>query len=206
MRRPKTARDNPHEKQTLCCTSYGCNVRTGGSRSPGPRDMRPPVCCVAVAGSLSSVWGEGKYRSEPRFHGERGKTMHRTTCRVVNVMSLVLAVVFSVAVAVEAQESPPAPGIPPARESEAATAAQQTIQTQQQLITNPQVATTAAYILTQSECSLCFTCGGAWPIFAGSWPVAAPTNPTERGSACAEPLMARPDSRPFLCCTDNSDP
>jgi hypothetical protein len=132
--------------------------------------------------------------------------MHRTTVRVVNVMYLVLAVVFSVAVAGEAQQPQPAPAPQQNRESEAATAAQQTTQTQQQLITAPGAAPIAAYIITQSECSLCFTCGGAWPIFAGSWPVAAPMNPTERGSGCADPLTIRSDSRPFLCCTDNSDP
>jgi hypothetical protein len=169
---------------------------------------------ITVAGGrlASVVWrllvpspqcGERGSTSQDLDFTVKGETMNRTTFRVVNVMYVVLAVVFSVAVAVEAQFPPPAP-VPPttptppeARESESATAAQQLMQLQQQLLT-PTGAASA--VLLQSSCSLCFTCGGTWPIFSGSWPLAAPMNPSERGSACANPLMTRPDSRPFLCC------
>jgi hypothetical protein len=48
-------------------------------------------------------------------------------------------------------------------------------------------------------CSLCFTCGGVWNNFSGSFtPVG--NNPTERGSSCSGSLATRSDSRPFLCC------
>jgi hypothetical protein len=46
--------------------------------------------------------------------------------------------------------------------------------------------------------SLCFTCGGDWPIFAGAFttPVAA----SERGAACFGGFSTlRNDHRPFLC-------
>jgi len=46
--------------------------------------------------------------------------------------------------------------------------------------------------------SMCFTCGGSYPIFSGSWTV-SPANPTERSSSCSGSLITRVDSRPFLC-------
>ncbi len=46
--------------------------------------------------------------------------------------------------------------------------------------------------------SLCFSCGGAWPIFAGAFTPGV-NNPTERGSGCSDVLTVRTDSRPFLC-------
>jgi hypothetical protein len=53
---------------------------------------------------------------------------------------------------------------------------------------------------TASPTALCFTCGGDWPNFMGSFNVVSATNNvTERGSSCASPLSARTDSRPFLC-------
>jgi hypothetical protein len=55
---------------------------------------------------------------------------------------------------------------------------------------------------TAVACQMCFTCGGDWPIFAGS-----PRNfqsgaigSTERGSACSGPLASSTDTDPFLCC------
>jgi hypothetical protein len=52
---------------------------------------------------------------------------------------------------------------------------------------------------TAVACNLCFTCGGDWTVFAGSFtPVG--NNPTERGAGCSGALQTRTDSRPFLCC------
>ena len=52
---------------------------------------------------------------------------------------------------------------------------------------------------TSVDCNICFTCGGDWPIFAGSIR-SNPPNPTERGSACSGTLRVIADSAPFLCC------
>jgi len=46
--------------------------------------------------------------------------------------------------------------------------------------------------------SLCFTCGGNWPYFSGSFTNTG-TGPTERSSSCSGTLVVRTDSRPFLC-------
>jgi hypothetical protein len=48
-------------------------------------------------------------------------------------------------------------------------------------------------------CNICFTCGGDWPVFAGSI-VSVGNTPTERGSSCSGPLQSRSDGSPFLCC------
>ncbi len=48
-------------------------------------------------------------------------------------------------------------------------------------------------------CSLCFTCGGNYPVFSGGFRSMG-DNPTERGGACEDPLQGRTDSFPFLCC------
>jgi hypothetical protein len=49
---------------------------------------------------------------------------------------------------------------------------------------------------TAVACSLCFTCGGDWPVFAGA---TASGTVTERGASCGNPLVTRTDN-PFLCC------
>src|SRR4051812_4319368 len=46
-------------------------------------------------------------------------------------------------------------------------------------------------------CSLCYTCGGTWPIFAGSFET---TTARERTSKCASGPVDLDDTRPFLCC------
>lgn len=56
-----------------------------------------------------------------------------------------------------------------------------------------------------NACSICFTCGGDYPIFSGALgdPNGLPgTFPaTERGSGCADPLAFNPNEfEPFLCC------
>jgi hypothetical protein len=58
-----------------------------------------------------------------------------------------------------------------------------------------------------SGCSLCYTCGGNWPTFAGqigqdtaSGPAGLNAPAIERGSACREPLAPSSDTAPFLCC------
>jgi hypothetical protein len=49
------------------------------------------------------------------------------------------------------------------------------------------------------SCNLCFTCGGDWPVFAGSVRSVGDF-PTERGSGCSGLLQGRSDASPFLCC------
>lgn len=50
-----------------------------------------------------------------------------------------------------------------------------------------------------SDASLCFTCGGNWPIFAGSFAVPSGSRPVERGTRCSGGLVSRSDNRPYLC-------
>lgn len=52
---------------------------------------------------------------------------------------------------------------------------------------------------TAVACNICFTCGGDWPVFAGSIRSVGDF-PTERGSGCSGPLQGRADGSPFLCC------
>ena len=51
-----------------------------------------------------------------------------------------------------------------------------------------------------SACSLCFTCGGDWPIFSGVIPTRTGAMPWERGPGCSGSLTASSDSGPYLCC------
>jgi hypothetical protein len=52
---------------------------------------------------------------------------------------------------------------------------------------------------TAVMCNVCFTCGGDWPIYAGTLPTASAAN--ERGSSCSGDFsMAFNDTLPFLCC------
>lgn len=46
-------------------------------------------------------------------------------------------------------------------------------------------------------CSLCYTCGSYWPVFAGSFET---TEARERTANCASGPVNLPDSRPYLCC------
>ncbi|MFO1075966.1 MAG: hypothetical protein U1E17_25325 [Geminicoccaceae bacterium] len=52
---------------------------------------------------------------------------------------------------------------------------------------------------TATGCNICFTCGGDWPVFAGSIRSVGDT-PVERGGSCSGAPAARLDSSPFLCC------
>ena len=58
-------------------------------------------------------------------------------------------------------------------------------------------------IRTVSACSICYTCGGSWPIYSGTIgnlePVAS-SAPTERGEACSGSLSYVDDTHPYLCC------
>jgi hypothetical protein len=54
--------------------------------------------------------------------------------------------------------------------------------------------------LGDTPCSLCFTCGGRWPVFSGAIPAGSTADPNERGSACAGDFQIRSDARPQLCC------
>ncbi len=60
----------------------------------------------------------------------------------------------------------------------------------------------AVNLQAATDCNLCFTCGGDWPIFAGSFNSSGTNNVTERGGSCSGALSTRTDSRPFLCCKD----
>ena len=56
---------------------------------------------------------------------------------------------------------------------------------------------------TVSACSLCFSCGGSWPIYSGTIGKIAPASsytPKERGSGCSGSLQYRSDTHPYLCC------
>jgi hypothetical protein len=49
------------------------------------------------------------------------------------------------------------------------------------------------------SCNFCYSCGGNWPVFAGSFRSVGDL-PKERDSACAGALEYRSDSSPYLCC------
>ena len=54
-------------------------------------------------------------------------------------------------------------------------------------------------VQTATSCNFCYTCGGDWPIFAGSIRSYGDT-PYERGSGCSGPLTSTTDYSPYLCC------
>jgi hypothetical protein len=60
--------------------------------------------------------------------------------------------------------------------------------------------TTLQRTTNAQPCALCFTCGGRWPHFGGSIPLGANRQVQEFGSNCSNPLTARSDNEPFLCC------
>ena len=49
-------------------------------------------------------------------------------------------------------------------------------------------------------CSFCYSCGGPWPYFAGSFYTSAPGYTIERAASCSGALTNRSDSTPYLCC------
>jgi hypothetical protein len=51
-----------------------------------------------------------------------------------------------------------------------------------------------------SACSLCYSCGGAWPVFSGVVPTRAGASPWERGAGCSGSLTPTSDTGPYLCC------
>ncbi len=59
----------------------------------------------------------------------------------------------------------------------------------------------AAAAASASACSLCYDCGGNWPIFSGVIPTREGAMPYERGSACSGNLTPTSDTAPYLCCT-----
>jgi len=51
-----------------------------------------------------------------------------------------------------------------------------------------------------ADCRLCFTCGGAWPVFSGGLPNLGAGSPyDELGGSCSAPFVIRADN-PFICC------
>jgi hypothetical protein len=76
-----------------------------------------------------------------------------------------------------------------------------TVQTRQQIThrVSGGIGTDVTFFVNVSD-ALCYSCGGAWPIFSGSWNVPYSTNNvTERGSLCGGTPIARTDTRPYLC-------
>jgi hypothetical protein len=51
-----------------------------------------------------------------------------------------------------------------------------------------------------TACSLCFTCGGAWPVFSGEIHEEEGASTVERGPNCAGGFEERDDDIPWLCC------
>jgi subtilisin family serine protease len=51
-----------------------------------------------------------------------------------------------------------------------------------------------------SACSLCYDCGGDWPVFGGAIPIRITARPWTRGAGCSGELEPRADSMPYLCC------
>jgi hypothetical protein len=61
-------------------------------------------------------------------------------------------------------------------------------------VISPQVTNAQTAVPAQ----VCYTCGGDWPIYAGTLPTSAAA--TERGSACSGALATTLNDRsPFLC-------
>jgi M6 family metalloprotease-like protein len=50
------------------------------------------------------------------------------------------------------------------------------------------------------SCSLCYSCGGAFPAFGGVLPTRVDAQPWERGAACAGDPVPTTDFSPYLCC------
>lgn len=53
---------------------------------------------------------------------------------------------------------------------------------------------------TAVECSLCDTCGGDWPVFAGAFETGGNNQVSSRARACGGSVRVRTDPNPFLCC------
>jgi hypothetical protein len=52
-------------------------------------------------------------------------------------------------------------------------------------------------------CSLCYTCGGSYPLFNGAF-VTTGLGTAERGRSCSGTVDSRIDFRPHLCCQTGS--
>jgi hypothetical protein len=50
-----------------------------------------------------------------------------------------------------------------------------------------------------ASCSICYTCGGDWPVYSGTLPTASAA--VERDASCSGDFSTnRNDTIPFLCC------
>ena len=66
-----------------------------------------------------------------------------------------------------------------------------------------QGATRAVNREAATDCNMCYTCGGDWPVFAGTWHTGGGTySAYERGSSCSGGRTWRTDTYPYLCCKD----
>jgi hypothetical protein len=48
-------------------------------------------------------------------------------------------------------------------------------------------------------CSICYSCGGSYPVFSGAW-VSAGLGAQERGGSCSGRVSSHIDFHPYLCC------
>jgi len=53
---------------------------------------------------------------------------------------------------------------------------------------------------TAAACSICYTCGGDWPIFQGAVLTPSGGAAYERGGACSGNVGYATDRSPYLCC------
>jgi hypothetical protein len=103
--------------------------------------------------------------------------MHGKTFAMVSVAAVVLALVFSLALPIEAATSAYKPGNP--KEENAVEA---------QLHLGP----------GSPQCLLCFTCGRSWPVFKFSLNQLSSVATYELGPLCApDPFAPALDNRPF---------
>jgi hypothetical protein len=124
--------------------------------------------------------------------------------RLVTLVALVVLATAGMAAAQAPPAAPPPAAPPPAAPTDpgaahdaAIAAAGKSAPTAQEL-----AFATAALTVNQqvaASCSICYTCGGDWPIYAGTLPTARAA--TERDSSCSGGLTTnRNDTIPFLCC------
>jgi hypothetical protein len=110
--------------------------------------------------------------------------MHRKTCHMISIAAVVLALVFSLALSVEAatdgtsREKPEDPGAPLNSEEE--------VSPESHL----------------GSCTLCYTCGRFWPYLRKTYSVPGGRAIWELGSGCSTPSAYRHDSAPYLCCNN----
>jgi hypothetical protein len=110
--------------------------------------------------------------------------MHRKTFAMVRVAAVVLALVFSLALPIEAATGEPG--------SEKPEGADPTLSLEEEL--SPET--------HYGACTLCYTCGRSWPYRRATFSVPGGRAIWELGSGCATPSAYLHDSSPYLCCNN----